>query len=848
MATIQSKPVPNLIQGVSQQTSQQRRDSQCEAQMDCINSPKDGAVARPGGLVGGYFPGANYRDVAPYELIRGREEHYLILVKDEADGPPQVFDLNTGGQGTVTLFGSAAAYLNTAGAPAEDSFCFQTVDDYTFVANKTIRPQMGPQRSLTRPREALVFFKAGGYLSTYAISIRWGGITYRWLYSTPDNSSPNNAAYIATNYLAAIFYRAMTKTAAGGAGADGSVGAVYDGTPTLGNATQDNSTGGTVNPSVQSLGFSMAINGNILRIWRNDGQNFTLDTTDSVGDTYLTSFKDTVRSFSDLPRNGFEGFTLQVKAKVTADEASDYWVEYVTNIASTGYWQERAAPGVPTTLDPSTMPHAFINVAPGVFELRPQVWSTRIAGDGEDSAKDPGFVNKNIEDLFYHKGRLAILTESTVDFSKARNVFTHFPDTVQTLLATAPIGIQLSASDTIALLRRNAKVDESLYLWAQGAQFRITSNNDPFKQDTVEANDSTAYEFAERSNFARVGATLYFATEPTAYATLRNLTFSQGRAVGDTDVTAHVSEYIPAGVRRLSPSDTGQMMFVRTDGDPAALFLYNYLVQDRTVVQSGWNKWRLPVEKVVWASVFRLTLYALVQLPSGAAIVAFPLSPREEDYPGAGYLTRLDLREAQSSCVVSYRADDDTTLIQPSIPVIAAAREFYRVVSSVSVGSRPRGRDATVLAAEAGGLRVAGDWRNTSFYLGRRIESYRQESTFYLRTDTGVVPTDRITLHDFTLRYAITGYSRIEVDIGAGRPVKKYETRHVPLGYQTNALGAPPGVQAGTLVANIEAPHEEATVRLVNDSWLPSRWQTADWRYTAVLRAKVGAAGSGGAG
>jgi hypothetical protein len=33
--------------------------------------------------------------------------------------------------------------------------------------------------TLSRPREALVFFKAGGYSMTYAISILWNGVTYR---------------------------------------------------------------------------------------------------------------------------------------------------------------------------------------------------------------------------------------------------------------------------------------------------------------------------------------------------------------------------------------------------------------------------------------------------------------------------------------------------------------------------------------------------------------------------------------------------------------------------------------------------------------------------------------------
>ncbi|GJE18760.1 phage nozzle protein [Methylobacterium marchantiae] len=834
-----SKPVPNLIQGVSQQSAQQRRDSQCEAQFDCFNSPKDGAVARNGAELVKFYPGQDLSECFPYELIRGREEHYLVLVRGPDRGGMGVLDLTTGEPATVTTEG-VGSYL-TAPAPAESNFCAQTVDDYTFIANKSIVPGLAAARSTTRPREALIFFKAGAYSSTYAISVLWQGVTYRWLYQTPDNSTAANAPYIATNFLASIFYRAMTGVQPGGT-LNGAVGSIGTGEAGTGVVVKDNSDGGSTNPDITDLGFSMAINGNLLRLWRNDGQNFTMDTSDSVGDTYLVSFKDTVRSFSELPKGGFEGFLLKVKAKPGQSEnAADYWVEYVSNTATSGFWQERVAPDVPVLLDASTMPHALVNLSPGVFVFRPQVWSSRIAGDGVDSAKDPGFVGKPIKDLFFHKGRLAILTESTVDFSKARNVFSHFPDTVQTLLADAPIGLTLSASDTIALLRRHAKVDESLYLWAQGAQFKISAGQNPFKQDTVEADDSTAYEFAEQSNFARVGTTLYFATEPNEFATVRNLVFSQGKAAGDTDITSHISEYIPAGVRRLAPSDTGQAIFVRTDGAPNRLFLYNYLVQDRTVVQSAWNTWRFPVEKIIWASVYRMDLLMLVQRPDGAMLLKVPLSARlVDDEPGAEYRTRMDLRVPDTQCTVTYDGAAEETSISPPYAIPAGDELDFMVSSRTTTGAYVRGRGATILRrSTAGRLVVKGDWSTTPFYLGRRIRSERTESTFYLRSEAGVVPTDSITIREFNLRYAATGYTRVEVDIGAGRPTRKHETRHIKVG-TAEGVSRPPIISSDVVRAVVDGRHDETTVTTINDSWLPSRWQTAEWRYEPVLRARVG--------
>ena len=65
-----SKSVPNLIQGISQQAPQQRRDSQCEDQLDCINSPVEGCVPRPHFDLLKSLPGATFTDCFAYDIFR----------------------------------------------------------------------------------------------------------------------------------------------------------------------------------------------------------------------------------------------------------------------------------------------------------------------------------------------------------------------------------------------------------------------------------------------------------------------------------------------------------------------------------------------------------------------------------------------------------------------------------------------------------------------------------------------------------------------------------------------------------------------------------------------------------
>lgn len=834
--TLETKVIPNLIQGVSQQASAQRRDSQCDEQFDCINSPKDGCVSRHGAdlikrhssldLTNGWF----------YELFRANDEHYLATING---GVPRVFNLQTGDLCSVTN-STGDSYVNAGGQPARDNFCAQTVDDFTFIASRVTAPALASDVAPTRPKEAIVFFRAGAYLARYTLAIIFDGTVYRWTYTTPDNSAPANANYIRTTQLAATMYRAITGSGADIAFNDYGVGSSDAGdTGGSGSGTTSAVTGAGVSIS-DDLGFIVAINGNLLYIARTDGQDFEVDTSDSIGDTYLTAIKDNVRSLSELPKNGFEGFAVQVRSTggsdIGEDSGGDFWVHYVRKTASSGYWQERPAPGVLTTLSPSTMPHALVNTGPNAFDLRALTWSNRIAGDGVFTARNPGFVGKTIRDLFYHKRRLGILTEATADWSKARNPFTFFPDTVQTVLADAPIGDELAAAETIALLRRALQTDEGLFLWAQRAQFRVHSGQDPFRQDTIQADPAMAYEFAEASNFPKVGTSVYFATEPENYASVRNLQFQNGRAVGDIDITDHVSEYIPAGVRRMGITDTGKLLMVQTDGSLNRLYVYNFLTQDRQIVQSAWNTWRLPEGRILWSSIYRMAVYVGLQRADGFYLLRIPLRSSDVD-PGGEYRTRLDLRVSEAVCTVSYNSDADTSTV--TLPYSLYSSEVSKVVIAMRAESADyaRGRVFERVSASGNTVVVKGNLTGCQFYAGLAVSSERKDSEFFLRGPNGVVPTDTLMVREYVVNYDRSGYFRVEVGQSAGRS-KTYELKPGKMGQSNLLLSNPPPLMSGALTAAVDQASSEVSIRLVNDSILPSRWQTAEYRYEATLRAK----------
>lgn len=820
--------IPNLIQGVSQQAAQQRRDSQCEEQFDCLNSPKDGAVSRHGFNLMKSLA-LDLRGAYCFEIGRSSTEHYLVTVKA---GTVRAYNLASGGTDcTVTVAGTYNGYL----ASASKGFSKQTAGDFSFIAARAVKPAMLPTLSGTRPKEALINFKAGAYLNKYTISVLFAGTVYRYSYTTPDNSVAGNALYINTTQIAGTFYRAMSGSIA--TTNSYGVGAVFGG---------ETGGGGIGTPSIlqadpttlTSLGFSLEINGSLIRLWREDGQDFTVDISDSQGGTALVALKDNIQSFAELPRGGFEGMLFRVRPKGAEAGKSDYYVEFVSKTAVSGFWRERVAPGVKYLLDPDTMPHAIVNTGLNTFEVRRLTWSSRIAGDGVDTAKDPGFVGKEIKKLLYHKGRLGVLTESTVDWSKARNPYTFFPDTAQTVLASDPIGIEISGVDSSAVLSQTSQVDDVLMLWAQQAQFRITSGQDPFRQDTVEADPSTAYEFAEDVDFARVGSSLYFVTEPDMHANVRNLQFQGGKPLGDVDVSDHVSDYIPAGSTRLSITDTGKMLTLQTAGAPSSLFVYNFLTQSNAYVQSAWHTWRLPEGEIIWHSIYRMRLYVLMyrEIDGKTFLLETPLRASAVD-PGLAFTLRLDLRVTEAALTgKAYSSSTDVTTMELPYRLSAGERTKFRLALRSVFGDKA---PAYLLEASVGSngttVTVPGDVRSAEFYAGLAISSERLESEFFLRGARGEVPVDDLTVDFFKVSHANSGYYRIELDQGRGR-ARSVELSTRDLSSPIDLL-APPALTTGSLGATVGVSSKQCRIRIVNDSVLPSRWQSAEYIYRAVTRA-----------
>lgn len=831
---LRSYPVPSLVQGVSQQSTITRRDSQHEYQLNCVNSPVDGIIPRPHITFKRKHEADDLTGAFLYGIERASEEIYLLAVRD---GALKLFDVRN--YGDVDLVVSADTdYLTTVGDP-RDALTATTLEDTTFVLNKERTPQMdGVTLSPAALNAGLVFCRAGNYLTKYRVAITYEGTVYRWQYTTPDNSSSANAAFITTANIMSSFFKAMT-----GVSGTEAVDTPVAVDPTYGTGVGNGYSGGSGNGptgvTLATLGFQAKLNGSTMLIWRDDDKDWGLDASDGAGDQYLKVVRTGVQAFADLPRNAFIGYVAKVKGEsLTADD--DYFVTFTGGTGQGGYWEETVAPNAKVSLLPGTMPHRLTNTALNSFEFDQPPWGDRVAGDGVETAKDPSFIGKRVLDIGYHSNRLVLLTEGAATWSKSQNPYVFFPDSVQTTLAEDRIDYKIGGGKSIALLRKIVQHGEGLFLWAPKVQFRVSSGTDPFKQDTVEAKPAASWNFSDKCNPLALGDELVFATELGNYAALRSLRVVNERFAGTSDLTQHVSRYVPAGLRIIAGNSALGIMTVQTDGDPSALYVYNFMYRgdgpQAERVQAAWNRWQLPPgSTVLWHTFNDNVLILALQRDDGVVFAEMDLSVGAADV-GFSYAIRLDMRVDEGDVLLAYSSGTDLTTIALPYSLTEGERQKLKVVQRTSIGDKPRGTEWEVVSSTPSSVTVKGDAFGAEFYVGLTYDTITELSEFALRQDSGAaLIVDDLRVHDVTVQLDRTSYTRMEAIPKVGKTsIQRFEGR---------TFGEPENQTDGLVLASgpavlpVNQSARNVRIRLINDSWAPSRWVSVNYTYTVTNQA-----------
>jgi len=788
-----STTIPNLINGISQQPPALRLASQANEQVNGYSSVVDGLRKRPGTRHIKRLPIEIDGPAYLHTINRDGDEKYLVVI---TQGSIRVFDLE-GNEKTVT-YPHGNGYLQTMN-PLEDFRCV-TVADYTFVLNTKIVTQHKPDVTPVRNPECLIWVKQGAYGGNYSVTI--DGVTAT--YTVPDGSQPSHSTQVTTDHICTQLFNTLNANLTGP--------------------------------------WSITRNGSLIHVVRTDGQPFSFSSNDSLGDNGIEVIGKRIQRFSSLPARAVDGYVVEI----TGDQTSsfdNYYVRYdVTDTATNGgVWRETRKGGEVYKLDPSTMPHALIRQADGTFTFEQIDYADREVGDLE-STPMPSFVGRRISDVFFHRNRLGFISDENVIFSRAGDFFNFFPATATAVLDDDPIDVGVSHVK-VSLLRHAVPFAETLLLFSDQTQFQL-GKTDILTPAKISIDQITEYEASLKAKPVGVGRHIYFTVNRGKYTSLKEYYVdSDTETLGANEITGHVPQYVPGNVYKIAASGTEDCLCVLTEDARNKVYVYKFYWADNEKMQSSWSHWEFPEDaQILNADFIESTLYLVIRRPDGIHLEYMDLEPGKTE-PNWNIAVHLD-QMVNESKVESIALIDGKTYITLPYQLSSTDVDSVQLVTAPG-GPRAPGVIADIEEIQQVGTRsvlvLNGDWTDQPFYIGTPYVFRYEFSTLAIREDSpgggqNVVGEGRLQLRRMTILYDKSGFFRVEVT-PRNRDTYKYLFTGRVLGDANNVLGEV-ALGRGRFSFPLIGHNESLTVALVNDTYLPSYFLSAEWEGFFTIRSR----------
>ena len=335
MAVI-SRAIPTLLRGISQSSDALKQADHADIQDNADSNPVLGLTKRSGSQFLASVGSSTLGNVHIQTINRDASEQYVAIF---SNGNVKVFELD-GTEKTVNK-PDGTNYLNTSNP--RSIMKTVTIADFTFVVNTSITPAMDSavSNSASNITQAIVFINQATAKTTYSVTV--DGVTVT---DDTTGNDPLSTDTVATDLTAGL--------------------------------------------NSGLTGFTIARNGPVIHIKKNDGSDFSIDGSDSQGNTKMTVIKNTVQQFTDLPNVSPNGYVVEI----VGDEGTDfdnYYVKFTTNNGNAfeeGQWSETVEAGIPFKFNYDTMPHVLIRQADGDFRF------ARVDGDSYTAFTGSGTYNQ----------------------------------------------------------------------------------------------------------------------------------------------------------------------------------------------------------------------------------------------------------------------------------------------------------------------------------------------------------------------------------------------------------------------------------------------------------------------
>ena len=811
-----SRAIPTLLRGVSQSSDATKQADHADIQDNADSNPVIGLVKRPGLQYVTALSTSSLGNVHIQTINRDANEQYVAIF---SNGDVKVYELD-GTEKTVNK-PDGTTYLNTS--DPRSVIKTVTIADFTFVVNTSITSAMDTTLSGGTDTQAVVFITQATSKTTYSVTVDGNTVT-----DDTTGDDPLSTDTVATNLKNSL-------------------------------------------DSALS-GFTIARNGPVLHIKKNDGSNFSIDGSDTQGDTKMTIIKDSVQRFTDLPNVSPNGYVVEVKGDEDTN-FDNYFVKFVTNNGGTfeeGQWEETVMPGITFKFDYATMPHVLIRQADGNFRFArvdgdtytissvdytlPK-WGERTVGD-LDSAPNPSFIGNTINNVFFFRNRLGFLAGDNVVLSRVSEFFNFFPETVISVLDSEPIDVAASHTK-VAILKHAVTMGEQLILFSEQTQFVLTSSSDSLTPKSANVIVATEFESSDDAQPVGSGSSIYFLTKKGSFAGIREY-ITQGEEIRDAaNITIHVPRLIPSNIFKMAVSNNQDVLVLLGTDNPNKLYINRWLYggQGEKILNS-WFTFTINSNRSFKNVDFIGTdLFAEVEEANKVTLEKIPF---ETDFreANADFQFHLDHKVTEATTGVSVAYDSGTDVTTFTVP--------YRLRASMNVVGRyladgetstfvdTQGNTKTLKSGQVltttnstdgstSTITASGDFRNSKFIIGEPYEMHYRFSSQRLTAGSsgqagGEFISGRLQLHHFYIKFEDTGFFKVEVT-PENRDTSTHKFTGRLLGAASSAIGEI-NLETGTFRVPIMSRADRVNIDVKNDTFLPTQLSSAEYEAMFHMRSR----------
>ena len=816
---IVSRAIPTLLRGISQAADATKQADHADLQDNANSSPVQGLTKRSGSKFITAISNSTLGNVHVQTINRDTTERYIAVF---SNGNVKVYELD-GTELTVNK-PDGTAYLNTSNP--RDQIKTVTIADFTFVVNTSVTAAMDSALSPGNITQAIVFVNQVSDKTTYKVTVN--GSTASHDTSSDDPLSTTTVATQLKNSL---------------------------------------------NSSLS--GFTIAQNGAVLHIKKNDGSDFSIDGNDTQGNTQLTVVKNSVQRFTDLPRVSPHGYVVEVKGDESTN-FDNYYVKFVSNNSTVdgtleeGQWEETVEAGITFKYDYATMPHVLIRQSDGNFRFArvdgdtytssgqtftlPK-WGERTVGDLE-SAPNSSFIGTKINNVFFFRNRLGFLADDNVVLSRVSEFFNFFPETVITVVDSDPIDVAASHTK-VAILKNAVTMGEQLILFSDQTQFVLASSSDTLTPKTANIIVATEFESSDLVAPVGSGASIYYLTDKGQFAGVREYITQEKAAIKDAaNITIHVPRLIPVNIFKFAVSTNEDVLILLGADEPNKLYVNRWLIGDNNrKILNSWSTYTFNANRSIKNIDFIGTdLFILFEEANKVTLEKIPFEANfRENFAEFEFHLDHKVTEATTGVSVSYNSGTDVSTF--TVPYRLRAKMTvvgrYLNTGETSTFVDTQGNTKTLKPGQVlltsnavdgstSTITISGDYRNSKFIIGEPYEMHyrfsQQRLTQSGNNNQGEVISGRLQLRNFILKFEDTGFFKVEVTPeNRDTSIHKFTGRF--LGAASSSIGDIK-LETGTFRFPVMSRADRVTIDVKNDTFLPTQLASAEYEAQFHMRSK----------